>query len=443
MDERSGFREIETSLVSLASPGIRPGLARLARLLGILGNPQRRFPSLLVVGTNGKGSTSAALTSCLVEGGYRTALYTSPHLESLGERLLVDRFPLAASRWREGLALLEAALRQDRRLQEDRPSYFELLTALCFHLIAEEKVDVAVVEAGMGGRLDATHILGDVRAVLCTPLGLDHQEYLGDTLPRIASEKFAVLRPGRPAVFAGADPEVEALFLSRARRIGASPWIHRTSCRVELAHLDLEGVRFHRFSLGASPQRDLVFPLTGVHQPGNASLALGALEHLGGLFPRLDPATLRRGLAATRWPGRMEWFPKGEGGVLLDGAHNPHGVEALARSLEALGVSGEGWGLVFAAMGDKEILPSLRRLAPFFETLWCTSVPESPRALPAASLADRAREAGWPGLLEIQEDPLDALDRALRRHPRVVACGSLFLVGHLRGHRSRWLSGTP
>ena len=439
MDEFLAFEEIERQLVSLASPGIRPGLARLSRLLQGLDHPERRFPSVLLVGTNGKGSTAATLSSCLREAGYQVALYTSPHLESLGERLLLNGDPLPSSSWRTSLERIETLLREDRRLASDRPSYFEILTALAFHRIAEIAPDLAVVEAGMGGRLDATNVLGDVRATVCTPLGLDHQEYLGGTLEAIAAEKFAVLRPGVPALYAGGGTGLNERFRKQAARVGALPWIHETACRLDLLDLTLQGVRFHRECDGRPPLRHLEFPLPGLHQPTNASLALGALEHLSVSFPRLGGEALRKGLRSTRWPGRMEWFPRGEGGLLLDGAHNPHGVEALARSLEAMKTRRPSWGLVFAAMGDKEIAPSLRRLAPLFETLWCTTVPRCPRAMAADALARVARDSGWADRVEVEPDPAEAVSQALSRFPSVTACGSLFLVGILRGHRANFL----
>lgn len=178
MHARSYFEEVERDLQSLASSGIRPGLARLARLLSLLGNPERSFPAVHVVGTNGKGSTAAAMASILRESGYRTALYTSPHLVSFKERLEINGGYAAPQKWYDAAARIKKIMNECVFFVEDKPTLFELITAAAFMIIAEEDTDIAVVEAGLGGRLDATNILKNVVLTLITPIGMDHMEYL-------------------------------------------------------------------------------------------------------------------------------------------------------------------------------------------------------------------------------------------------------------------------
>ncbi|MCX7829064.1 MAG: bifunctional folylpolyglutamate synthase/dihydrofolate synthase [Thermanaerothrix sp.] len=422
------WSQVERKLSELASPGIRPGLARLARLLNLLDNPQRKFPSVLVVGTNGKGSTCSSMFSCLKAGGYRVGLYTSPHLESLAERLRIGDHLADPFRWLVGAKKLEALILGDSRLSADRPSYFELVTALAFMDFADARIDLAVVEAGMGGRLDATNMLGDVRCVVCTPIGMDHAEFLGNSLHSIANEKMAVIRPGRPAVFAGGDEELEMLFVKRCADVSAIPMIHSKECRVELCDISLRGVEFLRIKDG-EPRR-LFFALTGVHQPANASLALMALESIGGQFP-LSEDHIRSGLRDVSWPGRMEWIPLQDGrDMILDGAHNPHGAKALADSLMALGLEGR-CSLVFAAMADKDISGILEALKAVTHRFFFTQVPGSQRSATAQSLWGMANRMGLP-VGGFSDDPMVAIDMAAMDSEVTVVCGSLFLVGYVR-----------
>ncbi|EHM10077.1 folylpolyglutamate synthase/dihydrofolate synthase [Thermanaerovibrio velox DSM 12556] len=427
------WTQVESKIMELASPGIRPGLARLARLLALLDNPQRKFPSVLVVGTNGKGSTCSSMFSCLKAGGYKVGLYTSPHLESPAERSRIGDELADPLRWLGMLERIEELITSDSRLLADRPSYFELVTALAFMDFADARVDVAVVEAGMGGRLDATNMLGDVRCVVCTPIGMDHAEFLGHSLYSIAREKMAVIRPHRPTVFAGGDEELETLFIRRCTDVSAVPLVHSKECRVEMTDISLSGVEFLRVRNGET--RSFSFSLTGVHQPANASLALMALESIDDQFP-LSEDHIRSGLRDVRWPGRMEWISLEDGrGIVLDGAHNPHGAKALADSLEALGFAGK-CSLVFAAMGDKDISGILEGLRGVARRFFFTQVPGSERSAKAERLFNEAVHMGLP-LGGFSDDPVVALEMATEDSPMTVVCGSLFLVGYVRNRLKR------
>nr|MCR4819200.1 bifunctional folylpolyglutamate synthase/dihydrofolate synthase [Fretibacterium sp.] len=219
--ETHGFETFEKLLTRFSSKEVHPGLDRIEHLLHLLGDPQDAWPAFHVVGTNGKGSTCAFLDSVLRASGCRTAFYSSPHLESLAERLLIDGKTLESGEWLDALQRVTTALKGDTMLTSAPPSYFELLTATAFLLSAERQVDVAVVEAGLGGRLDATNLLGRVVCSVAASISRDHTEFLGDTLEAIAGEKFAVVRKDTPACFMGDPPFLIPLFRSVCAEHGA------------------------------------------------------------------------------------------------------------------------------------------------------------------------------------------------------------------------------
>lgn len=240
----NGFTEVENTLQTMASPGIRPGLARLARLMQKTGMPQGQFPAAHIVGTNGKGSTAAGLYSILRKAGYNAALYTSPHLVNFGERLEINGAAASPADWLEAADKIQRVISEDEFLSSDLPTYFELVTAAAIIILAKKKPDIAVFEAGMGGRLDASNILQDVALSIIVPIGMDHTEYLGTTLPRIAAEKFAVLRRGVPALFAGGTAELNEQFHEAAAVHGAKPHIFSEDFAIAAADFSLSGTTF-------------------------------------------------------------------------------------------------------------------------------------------------------------------------------------------------------
>ena len=207
------FSSLEKLIQLNSSPGIRPGLDRIKSLLDILGNPQNSFSSIHIVGTNGKGSTTAFLESILRTHGLRTGQYTSPHLVDMSERVLVNGNPLPPETWNRIVRKVIQAISTDIRLSNDPPSFFETLTASAFLMMEEEDIDIAVVEAGMGGRLDATNLLGKVLLSVITPIAMDHAEFLGNSIKEIAFEKFSVIRNRGRAIFSGGGKDLEDLFL--------------------------------------------------------------------------------------------------------------------------------------------------------------------------------------------------------------------------------------
>jgi dihydrofolate synthase/folylpolyglutamate synthase len=420
------YREIEERLTRAASPGIRPGLARVARLAAGMGHPERRFPSVQIVGTNGKGSTAATLDAILRAEGLRVGRYTSPHLVSPSERLSLDGAPLSVGSWSEGLERVLSAVEADPILRTDPPTFFELFTMLALDRFASERCDLAVVEAGMGGRYDATTILGDVAAVGITPIGLDHMEYLGKTVEAVGEEKFAVIRPGRPAVFAGSPRPLVHRFLERCALLGAIPEVRPDHWRIEDVRVSLEGTDFTLAGPGFGPRR-LHTPLIGPHQAENAALAAALAAALTPRFGPVSEEAVEAGIRGTLWPGRLQILRR-DPLILLDGAHNAHGIAALAAALRSLGRAAERPALVFAAMRDKDIEGALSLLRPLGGTLFPSEVPGNPRSTSAEELRRIAFRAGW-DVPRAYPDPIDAVRAAQGTGRPLVACGSLYFVG--------------
>jgi dihydrofolate synthase/folylpolyglutamate synthase len=409
-------------LSRLETFGIRLGLERVRELLAALGEPQLRFPAVLLAGTNGKGSTSALVDAMARAAGYRTGLYTSPHLETVEERLRVDGRTIGSSRLGELLADLVAVAERETG---SPPTYFEALTVAAFRWFAAERVDLAVVEVGLGGRLDATNTCDPVLSVI-TPIAFDHREMLGGTLAAIAREKAGILRPGRPALAWIEDEEPAAAVRTAAAGLGTP--LRFASEEVRIEAIKPRGWSGQRVLLSTPVRRyDLRLALLGDHQARNLGLAVRAAEVLADLgFKRLDARAVAAGAAACRWPGRLEVVPLPDGRrVLLDAAHNEAGAAVLAAFLARLGGPVD---LLFGALADKDAREMLSHLAPHARSLVLTT-PPSPRAKDPAELA-----ALLPGRSPLVEpDPGRALDRALELGGEtLVACGSIFLAGEIR-----------
>jgi dihydrofolate synthase/folylpolyglutamate synthase len=379
---------VETLLAPLETRGIRLGLDATRALLERLGSPHLAAPSVLIAGTNGKGSTAALLAAMATAAGYRTGLYTSPHLERVEERVRID------GRWVES-AELEAALREVLAAA-DAPTYFEAMTVTAFLVFARRRVDLMVLEVGLGGRLDATNV-ADPQISIVTAIGLDHTEYLGPTLASIAREKAGIFRRGRPAIWGPQEVEADASLRREAEAAGA------------------EVVEVREPS-------NLTLRLAGEHQRWNVALAARAAALL-----TIDPAAIERGAEACTWPGRLEGVEVSRGRhVLLDGAHNPAGIATLLTHLER---TDGPFDLLFGAMADKELVTMLPPLAAHAIRVTLTTAP-NPRAAPADDLA--AMLGGRAVTVE-PAVPL-ALDHALDAlaSPRLVICGSLYLIGAVR-----------
>ncbi|HVS00335.1 MAG TPA: Mur ligase family protein [Thermoanaerobaculia bacterium] len=429
----------EPILARLELFGIRLGLDNVRAVLAALGDPQRGFPSALVAGSNGKGSTSALLAAMASAAGYRTGLYTSPHLEIVEERLRIDGRVIPSPRL--GTLLAEAVETAERETGTP-PTYFEALTVAAFRWFAQERVDLAVVEVGMGGRLDATNTCEPLLSLI-TSISLEHREHLGDTLAAIAGEKAGILRRGRPALAWAEEPEADRALREAAAAKGAA--LRSAPELVTIEAVESRGWEGQRVRLATPARRyDLRLSLLGRHQAHNLGLAVLAAETLSEIgFGRLDERAVAAGAAAGRWPGRLESVSLPDGRrVVLDAAHNPEGAGVLADFLA--GIDGPV-DLLFGVLADKDAPAMLGRLAPRVRHAVLTA-PASPRARDprelAALLAGRVS-----GVAEVETDSARALDRAvdlggLGAGGTLAACGSIVLVGEVRrALRERF--GTP
>ena len=411
--------------------GIRLGLGRTRALLRELDHPERTVRGALIAGTNGKGSVLAIAEAALRAAGYRVATTPKPHLVTYRERVQVDGRPIGADDFARLVErVLPIADRVARRHGE--PTEFELLTAVVFARFAEVRPDVALVEVGLGGRLDATHAWDGGVAVV-TNVDLDHMAQLGDTIPKIAREKAAIIERGDIAV-TGARGDGLAVVRRRARRMGVP------LTEVEPAPLlgwDRDGIDIELPRLGRTR-----VGLRGRHQAANAAIADATLDALeaAGIATVPDDAR-RRGYANAVWPGRLELISAGGRDVLLDGAHNPAGAAALAASLDDLRpyLASGPVTLVTASMADKDVAGVVAALARAESltgsTVICTTL-EGPRALPAADLATLWRSTGVPRAVIVEDDPIDATAAALVAEASgpILIAGSLYLVGAARSH---------
>ncbi|MCS7223856.1 MAG: bifunctional folylpolyglutamate synthase/dihydrofolate synthase [Armatimonadetes bacterium] len=412
--------------------GIKPGLERIEALLQLAGEPHQTFPSVLIGGTNGKGSTAAFLTAILSHAGYKVATYTSPHLVRERERIQVNQQPISAEQWAEHLQWAEQAVEQVSAATScGAPTQFEVLTAVAFRYFAQEKVDIAVVEVGLGGRWDATNILEPAVSII-TSIALDHTDRLGPDPFTIAKDKLGIARPRRPLVTAERRPSVLNLFYETAAllpcplvRVGKDiNWsLHQMEETASEVTFQTKTDRY-RVRLG----------LAGGHQLPNFGCALAAAEALSERGWTIPKEAILAGAATARCPGRLQLIdlsPFGkESRLLLDGAHNPAGAAVLARSLASL-FRFRRLFLIVGFLKDKNASAFLSRLAPLADVIYCVE-PPSPRALPLFELVLLASQFG--NTVKGVPDPLQALYSALEEsgpEDLICATGSLYVIGTL------------
>jgi dihydrofolate synthase/folylpolyglutamate synthase len=421
------YREVLARLQSRGRFGVRLGLSRTRALLKRLGDPHVGMSGALIAGTNGKGSTQALVSSVLREAGLKVGQTPKPHLVSYRERIVVDGRKISRSDFADLIEeVLDAATAVEGRYGP--PTEFEVVTAAAFTWFARQKVDLAVVEVGLGGRLDATNVWqGGVSAV--TNVGLDHMEYLGNTVQAIAREKAQIIKRGDFRAVTGSTGT--ALDVVRRRAIAV-----RVALDVRPA-LQVNGMGRTGLRVEGPGGAELHVGLIGRHQAANAAVALGitdALNESG--IARVDPDALQRGFANARWPGRMELINRrGQPTVLLDGAHNPDGMAALGAALRELlpDVSGGSPTILLATLANhwqEGMIDPLIDAAPRAAVI-ATRVPDSTGSYDPAMLA-RAWGAGAASIADPERALGTALDRASGAGGALIVCGSLYLVGFAR-----------
>ncbi len=424
------------------TPSHKFDLTHMRVLLNALDHPERRFPSVLIAGTNGKGSTAATLASILRASGLKTGLYTSPHLVRINERIRANHEEISD----DDFAALQGDVdRVAERLVERgelpwHPSFFEMMTAIAFEYFAREKVDLAVLEVGMGGRLDATNVV-DPRVSVITDISLDHQKFLGNTVGEIAREKVGIIRPGGAVVTLPQQPEANDVIGNtildlNARAVNAVPYVPPVSpaSTQYLVPGTEQGGFVYRYPLAVLGEEILVeTPLVGRHQLRNVALAVAAaveLKQQG--FTGVTAKSIARGIRETRWPGRFQVIAARAGWpeMVLDVAHNPAGAWALRSALSER-YEDRPLIFVFGAMRDKAISEMTEILFPLAERVIATR-PENPRAASAGEIQRAAERTGVD--VETVEDVKLAVDRArvlAGAKAVVVITGSIYLVGEV------------
>jgi len=395
------------------------GLDRVRAVLEALGRPQDRLRLVHVAGTNGKGSTCAMIESALRAEGRRTGLFTSPHLSQPTERIRIDGENAATDRFTDAFNRVHRAAEEllAAGAIDYHTTYFETVTAMALLIFAEARVDMAVMEVGMGGRLDATNV---IRPELCviTPIDFDHEAYLGKSLEAIAGEKAGILKAGVPAVFARQRPEAESVLEGRAVSLGVE--VTRTrDWPVSGVELDARGSRFW---WGRPPGLPLACPLPGEHQVENAAAAITALTKLG-----VPGAAVQAGIARTVWPGRLERV-RCRPEIVLDGAHNPAGARALAAYIDRF-YAGRRVRLIYGAMRDKAIDEIVGILFPRAAEVIVTA-PAQARALAPASLREMTAHPNVKVAASLPEAL--AMVSGAAEDEAVFLTGSLYLVGQAR-----------
>ena len=433
----AALARVEKALEARFPTRMVPDLDRITDLMDLLGQPQRAYPSIHLTGTNGKTTTARMIDALLRALGIRTGRYTSPHLQSVTERIALDGAPLTPERFGEVYDEVAPFAEVVDSRHPDRMTFFELLTAMAFAAFADAPVDVGVIEVGLGGRWDATNVIHAPVAVV-TSIGLDHVGILGSTIAEIAGEKAGIIHEGATVVSAGQTADAALVLTNRVAEVGARLAREGVDFGVRGRSVAVGGQSLDLAGLGGDYD-EIYVPLYGAHQAANAACALAAVEAFFGAENRgpIDVEAVRAAFAGVQSPGRLEVVRRSPT-VLLDGAHNPAGAAALAMAVEEA-FSFERLVGVVAVLGDKDVAGVLEPLEPVLDEV-VVSTNSSPRALPAEALADIAYEVFGDARVSVAARLDDAIERAVALAESntttvgggVLVTGSIVTVGDAR-----------
>jgi dihydrofolate synthase/folylpolyglutamate synthase len=425
------YQDTINYLYNLQKYGIKFGLENTNKLMGLMDNPYLKFISIHIAGTNGKGSVSAMLASVLQEAGYKVGLYTSPHLISFTERIRINGREISenkvielADEIRNRLSAIESS---DCKEEEFTPTFFEFTTTIAFTYFAEEKIDIAVIETGMGGRLDSTNVIKPLVSVI-TPIDHDHKEFLGDTIQKIAYEKAGIIKDGGIVVSSPQNNEAMDVLKTVAREKGARLFAVDKDTSVAEKQCNLEGCIFDYKGI-KNVFKDLLISLAGRHQMQNAATALLALEALG---LKINEAAIREGLRKTKWPGRLEIVER-ESLIILDGAHNPAAAKRLREFLSE-NAHNKKIILVLGILADKDITGIISELSAIADNIILTK-PEYYRASDPEKIKELIKGHPVTVINNIPDAIMHAKEIAM---PDDIICitGSLFTVGEAKAFLS-------
>lgn len=418
--------------------GIKLGLDRMRYLLELCDHPHRKYPVIHIAGTNGKGSVAALVTSVLSAAGYRVGRFISPHLSSYTERFSINNRNISEDRVGRLVSQLKPALEQTAHHPlYSPPTEFEVATLLAFQYFAEERVDVAVIEVGMGGRLDSTNVVNPLVSGI-THIALDHREYLGHTLSAIAREKAGIIKPGRPVVVGVQEQEAYAVLKNAATKAKAPFYAVGRDFEYKLLATKTTGITLE-IKGSHEPSFTVRVGLTGGHQAANATLAFGLLSIAKQEGLKWEVKDLLNGFAEVKWPGRLEFFP-GKPPILMDGAHNPDGFTALFRAISDVFAEYQIY-LVIGILKNRPFKEMVSILAPRISKVFATRAPD-PKSADPIDIAEEFRDHGVEAT--VVQEPSAALRTALAEADRnsyageekknrlLLVAGSLYLIGDLR-----------
>jgi len=422
MSQKDSIQDLLNYLFSLHRFGIKPGLERIQFLLSFLENPETLYPCIHVAGTNGKGSVCSILASILQSAGYKTGLYTSPHIRLFNERIRINGECIP----NEDIARLASKLMPE--IEKEHTTFFEVTTAMAFAWFAEQNVDIAIIETGMGGRLDATNVMESPLATIITSIDLDHTEYLGSDLLSIAGEKAGIMKIGCPVIIGESRIELLSFFKSFAIHKQAS------SCIIIDEESSVHSVRYNKdlsmnldLSIGNQKYVEVKSERAGLHQIRNIQTALLALHEISALFP-CDELSIRKGLEFTSLisgiHGRIQLLQTNPP-IIIDVGHNPACIKRLLETIDICGYSHNKWQIVFGAMSDKPIQEMLRLFAPYCDVLLACS-PNIERAMPASQLALLSKD--FIQNTEYFQSVADAVYKGIDSKKPLLITGSFYLA---------------
>ena len=412
--------DINSILIPFQHFGVHLGLERIQKLLSDLNNPHHSVPVIHVAGTNGKGSVCAYLSAVLTEAGYRVGRYTSPHLVSWNERICLNEQPISEDALQELLLQVTAAINPDT----ETPTQFEVITAAAWLYFAQQQVDIAVVEVGLGGRLDATNVCDRPLVSIITSISREHWQQLGSTLAKITTEKAGILKPGCPAVVGQLPPEAQAVVAQRVAELSCPVvWVEPARKLPPLTAELNEGLECW------AEYQGIKYPLAlhGDIQLSNSAIAIASLQILRQNGWNISESAIASGMGKTKWLGRLQWTTWNNHKLLIDGAHNPAAAKALRQYVNTLGVS-VTWVMGMLSTKDHaEIFQALLREG---DRLYLVPVPDHSSADPQ-QLAILANSI-CPNLADCQtfSDLTTGLEKAITTSDLLVLCGSLYLLGH-------------
>ena len=394
----------------------KPGLERIAALCQALGNPQKKLRFIHVAGTNGKGSTSSMLASILQSAGYRTGLYTSPYIRTFCERIRVDGENIPE----DALANLTERIRPIADAMEDKPTEFELVTALAFEYFYQSGCDVVVLEVGLGGRLDSTNVIENTALSIITGIDFDHTALLGNTIEEIATEKAGIIKEGRPILFGGGVGEAYNTVLHVAKKKSAPMFCVDRSSYVQ-KDATLDGTMFDYLNY-----QNLFLPLLGAYQPYNATLVLTAVDLLNEQGFSIDEQSVREGLALVRWPARFELLSR-HPIIIYDGGHNPEGVRAAVASVREY-FGNQRVNILSGVMADKDREEMIETIKPIVARAF-TVTPNNPRSLAANEYAAQlaSYDISATSYASVAEGVRIAIESSIKENIPLVCLGSLYL----------------